>query len=112
MKSTKIDREFPISWFGINFYEAFTESDVAPGVILLRLDRGWNDGVDSNDGGNKCGATLCQRFCSLAVKGALLIDGVAKSERSGKRNEPVKVQFEMVKVSEIVALQNWLIAVE
>ena len=112
MKSTKIDCKPPIRWLGINFNEAFTEPDVAPGVISLRLHRGGNDGVDSNDGGNKCGATFCQRFCSLAVKGALLIDGVAKGKRGGKRNQPVEVQFEMVEVSEIVAFQNWLITGE
>ena len=45
-------------------------------------------------------------------KGALLIDGVAKSKRGGKRNQPVELQFEMVEVSEIVAFQNWLITGE
>ena len=86
MKSTKIDRKSPFSWFGVNFHEAFTKPDVAPGVISLRLHRGGNDRVDSNDGGNKRGATLRQRFRRLAEKGALLIDGVAKSKGGGKGN--------------------------
>ena len=49
MKPTVVDGQPTAAVLGINFDEAMTELNIAPGVILLRLNRRCKDRVDSNN---------------------------------------------------------------
>ena len=49
MKSTVIHGELPAAVLSVDFDEAVAESDIAPAVILLRLNRRCDDRIDSND---------------------------------------------------------------
>ena len=49
MKPAVIHGEPAAAMLGINFDEAVAELNIAPGVILLRLNRRCEDRIDSND---------------------------------------------------------------
>src|SRR5947208_13847247 len=49
VKPAVIHGEPTATMLGINFDEAVAEFDIAPGVILLRLNRRRKDRIDSND---------------------------------------------------------------
>jgi multidrug transporter EmrE-like cation transporter len=49
MKTTVVDTKPPRFQFGVDFNEAFAETDVAPGVILLRLNWSGNHRIDSDN---------------------------------------------------------------
>ena len=48
MKSVVINGELPAAMLGIDFDKAVAELNIAPAVILLRLNRRCEDRIDSN----------------------------------------------------------------
>ena len=49
VKPAVIDRQSAAAVLGIDFDKAVAELNIAPGVVLLRLNRRCEDGIDSND---------------------------------------------------------------
>jgi len=48
MNSAVVYRESAAAVLGVDFDEAFAESNIAPGVVFLRLDSGRDNRIDSD----------------------------------------------------------------
>ena len=80
MNSTIIDRESTTAVLGVDFDEAFVESNLAPGVVLLRLDSGSDNRIDSDHRHKKQDATGFERFPSCPEERTCLIDCMPQSQ--------------------------------
>ena len=112
MKAAVIHGEPAAAVLGIDFDKAVAELNIAPGVILLCLNRRRDDGIDSNDRYDEQRAAGFERFNSRAEKRTLLVDHVPQSQRRGKNRQPIEMEFENVKVAEISAFEQRFIARE
>jgi len=79
MNTAIIDRKPATSMISINFDESFAELDVTPGIILLRLDSGSDNRIDSNNRYKKEDAAGLERFRSYAEERTFLIDCMPQS---------------------------------
>src|SRR5437773_7496089 len=101
MKAAVVHGEPAATVLGVDFDEAAAELNITPGVILLRLNRGCDHRVDSNNRYDKQCTTGAERFISRAEKWALLVDGVPQSQRRGENRQPIEMELENIKVPEI-----------
>src|SRR4030095_530178 len=106
MNSTVIDRQSTTAVLGVDFDEAFVESNIAPGVVLLRLDGGSDNRIDSNDRDKKQDATGFERFRSRPEERTFLIDCMTQSQCRREDGQSIELQFQIVKVPEIAALEQ------
>ncbi len=79
MNTAIIDRKPAASMIGVNFDEAFAESNIAPGVILLRLNGRSDNRIDTNNRYKKEDAAGLERFRSYAEERTFLIDCMPQS---------------------------------
>jgi len=103
VKPTVIDGESAAAVLCINFDETFAETDIAPAVILLCLHGRCDDGIDSHDRYNKERTAGFERFDRLVEKRTLVVDCVPQSQCRGENRQPIEMQFENIKVTEIPA---------
>src|SRR6266446_4534144 len=79
VKAAVIHRQPAAAILGIHLDETFAETHVAPAVILLRLNCGGNDWVDSNHRDNQEDPAGFERFGSCTKERTRFIDGVPQS---------------------------------
>src|SRR5438105_13274338 len=91
---------------GIDFHKALAKLNIAPAIILLRLNRRCDHRIDSNDRYDKQRTAGAERFISRAEKRALLVDRVPQSQRRGENRQPSEMEFENIKVPEISAFEQ------
>src|SRR2546428_11484996 len=84
VKPAVIDSESAAAVLGINFDESMAESDVAPNVVLLCLNRSSDNRVDSDNGHKKQRATGLERFSCCAEERTLLVDSMPQRYRRRK----------------------------
>src|SRR6266542_5803574 len=110
VKPAVIDRQSAAAMLGVDFDKAMAELNIAPGVILLCLNRRGDHRIDSNDRYQKQRTPGLERFNSGAEKRTLLVNGVPQSQRRGKDRQPIKLKFEDIKVAKISAFKQRFIA--
>src|SRR5437762_13537426 len=103
MKSPVIHGEPTTAMLGVDFDKAVAELNIAPAVILLRLNRRCDDRIDSYDRYDEQRAAGFERFNRRAEKRTLLVDRVPQRQRCGKNRQPIEMEFENIKVAEISA---------
>src|SRR5262249_49126848 len=109
---TVIDSQPAATVLGIDFDKAVAELNIAPGVILLGLYRGCDDRINSNDRHDEQSAARFQRFKSRTAKRTLVIDRMPQSQRCGKQRQPIEMELENIKVTEISAFNQRFVARE
>src|SRR5438067_8340485 len=110
MKAAVVHGEPAATVLGVDFDEAAAELNIAPGVILLRLNRRCDDRIDSYDRYDEQRAAGAERFISCAEKRTLVVDRVPQRQRCGKNRQPIEMEFENIKVPEISAFEQRFIA--
>ena len=106
MNSTIIDGESTTAVLGVDFDEAFVESNIPPGVVLLRLDSGSNNRIDSDNRHKKQDATGFERFRSRPEERTFFIDCMPQSQCCREDRQSIELQFQVVKVPEVAASSN------
>src|SRR5206468_5651503 len=79
VKATVIDGEPTAAMLGINFDEAFAETDIAPAIILLGLDGGRYDWIYPDYGDNKEDPAGFERLGPCAKQRTRFIDRMPQS---------------------------------
>jgi len=110
VKAAVIDCEPAAAVLGVDFDKALAKLNIAPAIILLRLNRRCDHRIDSNNRYDKQRTAGAERFISRAEKRALLVDGVPQSQGRGKNRQPIEMEFEHIKVAEIAAFEQRFIA--
>src|SRR5215472_4165338 len=103
VKTSVIHREPAAAVLSVDFDKAVAELNIAPSVILLRLNRRCDDRIDSHDRYDEQRTAGFERFNSRAEKRTLLVDRVPQSQRRWKNRQPIEMEFENIKVAKISA---------
>jgi hypothetical protein len=101
VKPAVIDREFSAAMVGIDLDNAFPETEISPGVILMSLHRGGNNRVDPNYRSNQSHAATLQRLGRSPKKRTTLVNHMPEGKSGGKSGEPIKLQLQVIEVTEI-----------
>src|SRR5438046_9268317 len=86
------------------------ELNIAPAIIFLRLNGGRNDWIDSNDGDNKEDPIGFERLESCAEQRTRFVDRMPQRQRRGKNRQPLEMELENTKKTELSAIEQPIIA--
>ena len=112
VKAAIVNGEPSAAVLGIDFDKAVIELNIAPVVVLLRLNRRCDHRIDPNNRYDEQSAAGFERLNSRAEKRTFLIDCMPQSQRRGKERQPIEMKFENIKVAEISAFHQGFIARE
>jgi len=109
MKAPVVDTKPPRFQFGVDLDEAFAETDVVPGIVLLHLNWSGNHRIDSDYRHKEQNAPGFERFRSRPEERTFFIDCMAQSQCRREDRQSIKMQFQNIKISEVSTFEQWLI---
>ena len=112
VKPAVIDRESAVAVVGINLHETLAEPNVAPGVILLSLDWRRNDWIDRRRPMRSRQPGLPRAIRASRRRAGYVRRSHAVTSVRRETRKPIELEFQAVKVAEVTAFHERLIAIE